>query len=151
MNQEKNNVEAVKQLIGEHLPHDVVEANARRIVACLKAVDGEETKDIEAFGVSLHGIKKTIEKCVRATTVNLVSYFDGQPITQWMPISQAPKDAVILLGYEAHPRMDRLVYEGCWSATQETWTSVNGFILHSDATHWQPMPRAPQPAHNGGE
>ncbi len=65
---------------------------------------------------------------------------------QWRPIETAPRDeTVILLGYLQHPRMEgsRLVYEGRWHSEQETWTSVNGFIVHPSATHWMPLPAAP--------
>jgi hypothetical protein len=64
----------------------------------------------------------------------------------WRDIESAPKDgSVVLLGYPPHPRIDRSVYEGRWNRAQNTWTSCNGFILHSDATHWMPLPPAPQP------
>ncbi len=63
---------------------------------------------------------------------------------EWKPIDTAPKEGIILLGYLPHPRLDRRVYEGRWHEEQNTWTSVNGFLLHSDATHWQPLPAPPE-------
>jgi len=63
----------------------------------------------------------------------------------WLPIEAAPRDAVILLGYAPHPQMEgsRRVYEGRWCEEQGAWTSVNGFLLHIDATHWMPLPAPP--------
>ena len=62
----------------------------------------------------------------------------------WQPIETAPKDeSVILLGYTPNPRIERRVYEGRWHDAQQTWTSVNGFILHTGATHWMQLPTAP--------
>ena len=65
---------------------------------------------------------------------------------QWQLIKTAPRDAVILLGYEPHPRMlgVRRVYEGRWDDNQRTWTSVNGFLVHNLATSWMPMPEPPE-------
>lgn len=76
-----------------------------------------------------------------------------QAAGQWLPIETAPKDgSVILLGYLPHPRIggDRRVHEGRWHAEQGTWTSVNGFLLHADATHYMPLPPPPTPAGEGG-
>lgn len=69
-------------------------------------------------------------------------------LTAWQPIATAPRDTVILLGYAPHPRLaeDRRVYEGRWHDEQQTWTSVNGFLLHTGATHWQPLPVPPKSA-----
>lgn len=66
-------------------------------------------------------------------------------MTEWQPIETAPKDRVILLGYEPHWRLegDRRVYEGRWNEEQSTWTSVNGFLVHSGASHWMPLPAPP--------
>ena len=64
---------------------------------------------------------------------------------EWRPIAEAPRDGtVVMLGYLPNWRMDRLVYEGRWCAEQQCWTSVNGFQLHTDATHWQPLPAPPE-------
>ena len=70
-----------------------------------------------------------------------------QASQQWMPIETAPKDLVILLGYEPQPRLEgsRRVYEGRWHEATNKWGSVNGFIVHDEATHWMPLPAAPQP------
>ena len=43
------------------------------------------------------------------------------------------------------------VYEARWNKVQATWSARNGFLLHSDATHWQALPAAPTPADGGGE
>lgn len=64
----------------------------------------------------------------------------------WRDISTAPKDeSPMLLGYLPHPKLDRRVFEGRWCESQQTWTSVNGYLVHNDATHWMPLPPAPQP------
>lgn len=65
----------------------------------------------------------------------------------WQPIETAPKDCILLLGYLPHPRMDgsRRVYEGRWHEEQSTWTSTNGFLIHTGATHWMPLPSPPEP------
>ena len=65
----------------------------------------------------------------------------------WRPIETAPKDKVILLGLPLVGNIkerDRRVYEGRWHEEQSTWTSVNGFLLLSVATHWMPLPPAPE-------
>lgn len=68
-------------------------------------------------------------------------------MSEWRPIETAPKDeTVILLGYLPHPRLkgSQRVYEGRWDSLQETWTSVNGFLIHSEASHWMPLPEPPK-------
>lgn len=64
---------------------------------------------------------------------------------EWQLIETAPRSGVILLGYTPQPRMldERRVYEGRWNDEQQTWTSVNGFLLHTAATHWMPLPPPP--------
>lgn len=76
----------------------------------------------------------------------------------WQPIETAPRDRVILVGYdsEAGKKLEphQRVYEARWDERQQTWTSRNGFILHSHATHWMPFPPAPDatsPASQVGE
>jgi hypothetical protein len=67
----------------------------------------------------------------------------------WQPIETAPKDQVILLGLPVAGNLhedDRRVYEGRWHEAQQAWTSVNGFILFTGATHWMPLPPVPQSA-----
>jgi len=66
---------------------------------------------------------------------------------EWMPIETAPKDeSVIILGFTPHPRMEgsRRVFEGRWNFAQQTWTSVNGFLLFTGATDWMPLPPPPE-------
>lgn len=68
----------------------------------------------------------------------------AETLSPWLPIESAPRDGtVVMLGYLPNWRMDRLVYEGRWCAEQQCWTSVNGFQLHTDATHWMPLPAPP--------
>ena len=68
----------------------------------------------------------------------------------WEDISTAPKDGTMLLvayddgvaragAMEDHQR----VYEARWNDFQGTWSARNGFLLHSDATHWMPLPPPP--------
>jgi hypothetical protein len=62
----------------------------------------------------------------------------------WMPIETAPKDGVIfLIGYTPNSRMDRRVFEARWHDAQQKFTSVNGFLLFDNATHWMPLPPPP--------
>lgn len=64
----------------------------------------------------------------------------------WQDISTAPKVGVILLGLPIAGNLredDRRVYEGRWNEDQKTFTSVNGFLLLSVATHWMPLPPPP--------
>jgi len=66
---------------------------------------------------------------------------------EWQPIETAPKDGVVLLClpiFGAIREGDRRVYEGRWHNEQDTFTSVNGFILLTGATHWMPLPSAPE-------
>jgi len=68
---------------------------------------------------------------------------------KWQPIETAPKDkTVIILGFLPHWSLNgsRRVYEGRWSKTQNTWTSVNGFMIFSEASHWMPLPQPPESA-----
>lgn len=68
---------------------------------------------------------------------------------KWLPIETAPKDqSVILL---ALPKVGALkekdarrVFEGRWNEIQETFTSVNGFIVLDIATYWMPLPDPPE-------
>lgn len=67
---------------------------------------------------------------------------------EWQPIETAPRDGtVILLGCPAVGAMkdpgSRRVYEGLWHGGQKTFTSVNGFLLLTVATHWMPLPSPP--------
>lgn len=65
----------------------------------------------------------------------------------WQPIETAPKDgSVILVGFAPHWRMDgsRRVYEARWNTNGDRLTSVNGFLIFDSATHWMPLPAAPQ-------
>ena len=67
----------------------------------------------------------------------------------WRPIEEAPKDeSVIHLCLPLNKRFpdDRRVYEGRWCAAQNAFTSVNGFILLNNATHYRPLPPAPEAA-----
>ena len=68
---------------------------------------------------------------------------------QWRPIEEAPKDeSVIHLCLPLNKRFpdDRRVYEGRWCAAQNACTSVNGFSLLNNATHYRPLPPAPEAA-----
>ena len=72
-----------------------------------------------------------------------------RPLAVWLPIESAPRDeSVILLGLPKVGALKdedaRRVYEGRWNKIQSTFTSVNGFILLSVATHWMPLPEAPK-------
>ncbi len=68
----------------------------------------------------------------------------------WRDIATAPRDGTMLLvGYDdgvarvgAMPDSQR-VFEARWNDVQGTWSARNGFLLHSDATHWQPLPPPP--------
>ena len=68
-------------------------------------------------------------------------------MNEWQPIETAPREGVILLGYAPFWRMEgtRRVYEGRWNEEQQTFTSVNGFLIHDAATHWMPLPSPPEP------
>ncbi len=72
-------------------------------------------------------------------------------MTDWKQIETAPKgpcgdclNTVILLSLPAIGALKdpgaRRVYEGRWNELQKTFTSVNGVILLSAATHWMPLP-----------
>lgn len=66
----------------------------------------------------------------------------------WLPIETGPKDEKpILLGCPAVGAMkdpgSTRVFEGRWNSVQKTWTSMNGFLLLTVATHWMPLPEPP--------
>jgi hypothetical protein len=71
--------------------------------------------------------------------------------TGWRDITTAPKDGtMILVAYDdSAARTGRLegprerVYEAGWDEQQATFAARNGFLLHSAATHWMPLPPAP--------
>ena len=88
-----------------------------------------------------------LKDCVEKTNTLVNSLRDAveqDAVVGWLPIETAPKDeSVILLGYTPNPRIERRVYEGRWHDAQQTWTSVNGFLLHTGATHWMQLPTAP--------
>lgn len=65
----------------------------------------------------------------------------------WQPIEKAPQDgSIILVAHAKHPRLEgsRRVYEARWDEVQQTWTSVNGFILHTGCAYWMPLPPPPE-------
>jgi hypothetical protein len=67
----------------------------------------------------------------------------------WRPIEDAPKDRIILVGYDdaaalkGRLQVDQRVYECRWNEPEGTWSSRNGFALHMAATHWTEMPKPP--------
>ena len=66
---------------------------------------------------------------------------------EWKPIETAPKDeSVVLVGFKPHWRLEgtRRVYEARWNDGAQMFTSVNGFLIFDTATHWMPLPAAPQ-------
>ena len=71
--------------------------------------------------------------------------------TGWRDIATAPRDGtMILVAYDdSAARTGRLegprerVYEAGWDEQQATFAARNGFLLHSAATHWMPLPPAP--------
>lgn len=67
----------------------------------------------------------------------------------WQPLDSAPKDGThILVGYNNLRECEtNLVYEAIWNERQQLFTSLNGFIIHSDATHWMPLPLPPAKEH----
>lgn len=68
-------------------------------------------------------------------------------MAEWLPIETAPKDCVMLIAMPimgAIRENDRRVYEARWDECQQTWTSVNGFLLFTGASHWMPLPEPPK-------
>jgi len=67
---------------------------------------------------------------------------------KWESIESAPKDgSVILIGLPVVGNLtadDRRVYEGRWNEEEGMFTSVNGFLLFDEATHWMPLPEPPR-------
>ena len=71
-------------------------------------------------------------------------------IAGWRDIATAPRDGTMLLvGYDEGVAREgamedrQRVFEARWNDVQGTWSARNGFLLHSDATHWQPLPHPP--------
>lgn len=60
------------------------------------------------------------------------------PDREWQPISTAPKDKRVLLGWE-----DGF---GEWDGAVDFAHCTRGGWLHGRATHWQPFPARPTPA-----
>ena len=62
---------------------------------------------------------------------------------------------MIIVGYDDNvAKVSRLephqrVYEARWNEVQDTWSARNGFLLHSDATHWMPLPQPPNNERTG--
>lgn len=79
-------------------------------------------------------------------------------LTEWRDIATAPKDGtMILVGYDDNiakkARLDvtQRVYEARWDERQGSFVARNGFIMHCGATHWLPLPSAPNQAKEAGE
>lgn len=72
-------------------------------------------------------------------------------MSEWKPIETAPRDGVMLLvGYDdkianrSGMEENRRVYEARWCERQKSFVARNGFLLHINATHWQPLPEPPK-------
>ena len=77
-------------------------------------------------------------------------------MSEWQPIENAPVcgEVILLCMPKIGAMRDssvRRVYEGLWNESQCTFTSVNGFILLTGATHWMPLPAAPEKEGSDGE
>lgn len=64
----------------------------------------------------------------------------------WQPITTAPKDGTIILGY--FPSRIRKMVPMEWSGWGGgTWcNSTSGANINDDPTHWMPMPAPPSDA-----
>lgn len=72
-------------------------------------------------------------------------------MSDWQPISTAPKDETWVLLYTANDGAGGIVM-GCWDAgcdaTEDDpgypagWMDAGGFFLHP--THWMPLPEPPK-------
>ena len=72
-----------------------------------------------------------------------------EAMATWQPIESAPVcgEVILLCMPKIGAMRDssvRRVYEGLWNESQCTFTSVNGFILLTGATHWMPLPPPPE-------
>lgn len=71
-----------------------------------------------------------------------------RPAEGWQPVETAPKDAHVLLWVDIAIGPP-LIVQGCWfeiSRKEKGWIGGDGEIVN--ASHWMPMPKAPQGARN---
>jgi hypothetical protein len=61
-------------------------------------------------------------------------------MSEWQPISTAPKDREILLLVDVVIG-PMLAVQGCWCSDGE-WVDINGDLF--SATHWIPLPDQPK-------
>jgi hypothetical protein len=129
------------------MQNDLVEIVARH-------VEAELCKSAERHPGAIWAHEAGRNQCMVAAQAALTALQSAGVVTQgWQDIASAPRDAVILLGFPIVGNLredDRRVYEGRWNAEQKTFTSVNGFLLLTAATHWQPLPTPPLQAARGG-
>lgn len=64
-------------------------------------------------------------------------------MTEWQTIDTAPRDGTRIL-IAVDERFGVIsVREGRWNKEQNAFTSPNGFLLFTSATHWMPLPPPP--------
>lgn len=69
-----------------------------------------------------------------------------QQVAEWQPIETAPKDGAWIVVTSTHNKYYRACvqfYDGNWCATREV---THDDLIENAATHWMPMPKAPNGA-----
>lgn len=62
---------------------------------------------------------------------------------EWQPISTAPKDGRVILGFWSMEYVETITFRGggwIWSNDGDTWS-------RGGPTHWMPLPSPPEPHH----
>lgn len=61
-------------------------------------------------------------------------------MSEWKPISSAPKDGTYFLGWDGYCMG---VYEWSYDQDGKTWFVILGLPSTSQLTHWMPLPPPP--------
>lgn len=72
---------------------------------------------------------------------------EARAVPQWLPIESAPMDEMFIWGYWKGEKFSiGLAYQ----TVSNTWRDAYGDPKAKGATHWQPLPAAPNPPIAGG-
>lgn len=121
--------------------HEQSEANARRIVACVNALQGVKTEYLEKYG--LPDFAQKISD-VNAERDRLAAELEALKATSeqdaWQPIESAPKDTQLLLAAEFDRPGDWRIKTGYFCSEFDGWRVWGASWT---PTLWMPLPAAP--------
>jgi len=65
-------------------------------------------------------------------------------VSEWQPIETAPKDGRDMLLAGVHLLDGPRQFVGGWWQSEEDWADEDARRINFRATHWMPLPEAPQ-------